>query len=563
MALPKFTLTSKIAFLFATIIAGLIIVWPNLNYVELLSTGDHGRDLYAADAVLRGEVPYRDFWWVYGPIMPYYYGFFNLILGTKITSVLFGKAVLEILLGVFFYLGATSILRPALGFIAAVWFLHSRQEFFFTFNHIGGILMGLIVCWSLLSYIRRQEYKYLIFGSCASLALMLIKINFGLASLVGLLSCTWVIDRAHGIKLDIKKKKFYLLAGLLMPAAALLIYWLLMVDLPFYYIRQCHPYFGDDQPHHVTPWTAIPYYLTQHWLTIQHNIAGTLASFTRANNPFGILFASFGLLFVIQHFLLHGATLLASITLLRNKLEKQEQKSVLLALMVCAVFFGLYFHEFLVSGVWYRSYWSWPYLVLFHFLMIHVALRMMPRWTTAVICCFMGLLMSFSIFANHQTISAQKTPQRFLSMERGGVYVGNEEAWTSTVNAVTAFLNAKTKTQDAVFALPYDCLYYYLSGKSTPTEQLIFFEHIKISQAQEASIIQQLENKKIGHVLMSNRIASSEIGIGIFGQTYCPLISRYIQENFTPIIREGGNWQAEPGWGHNHGVIILKRKSSL
>ena len=48
----------------------------------------------------------------------------------------------------------------------------------------------------------------------------------------------------------------------------------------------------------------------------------------------------------------------------------------------------------------------------------------------------------------------------------------------------------------------------------------------------------------------------TETGLGYFGKTYCPVIAQYIAANFEPAVRTGGNWQAEPGWANNHGVII-------
>jgi hypothetical protein len=54
-------------------LTGLFLLLPGVQSQPFIATGDHGRDLYAAAAILQGEVPYRDFWWVYGPLMPYYY----------------------------------------------------------------------------------------------------------------------------------------------------------------------------------------------------------------------------------------------------------------------------------------------------------------------------------------------------------------------------------------------------------------------------------------------------------------------------------------------------------
>src|ERR1035438_646575 len=95
---------SKCLFLLLVIAAGIIITAPYANFQDYLSQGDHGRDLYAAEAVYRGELPYRDFWWVYGPLMPYYYGLFYKIFGVHITSVLLGRALLGIACSVLMYL---------------------------------------------------------------------------------------------------------------------------------------------------------------------------------------------------------------------------------------------------------------------------------------------------------------------------------------------------------------------------------------------------------------------------------------------------------------------------
>ena len=57
----------KIIFLILTLLTAGIFVWPELNFQDTLSQGDHGRDLYAFDAVTHGQLPYKDFWWVYGP----------------------------------------------------------------------------------------------------------------------------------------------------------------------------------------------------------------------------------------------------------------------------------------------------------------------------------------------------------------------------------------------------------------------------------------------------------------------------------------------------------------
>ena len=453
------------------------------------------------------------------------------------TSVFLGRALLVIACSAFFYLSAACMMSPALSFLAAAWFTQCRQEFFFTYNHIGGIAAELVILWCLLSYIRIQSMRYLFIALAACFILGLVKINFGLAALLGIVVSVLCIDLVKKHPFDASKKKFYWTACLLVPLGLGIIYWVLLGSLPLYAIRQCMPYFGDDQPYHASPLLVVPYYLTQHWLTFLRSPMGI---------PIGIV--------------LHGCTLFGLYLLLAKKVEKTYRQNVLLTIGICGLFFVVYFHEFLVSAVWYRSFWSTPFLIFFHFVMISVAFKLTPKILRILILIFLGGLTILGIVAHIGSIESQKQSWRYLSMDRGQVYVGNEPQWTDTVNAVTHFLNTTLKKDESFFAMPYDCLYYYLSGKESPTRQLIFFDHIKIPTQQEISVIQELENKKISYVIMSNRIISNETGLGVFGKTYCPLLARYIHNNFTPVAHQGGDWTQPPGWANNHGVMILKRK---
>jgi len=58
-------------FLILTVVCGIILQWPYLDFQPLLAPGDHGHDLYSFQQVYEGKIPYQDFWWVYGPLMPF------------------------------------------------------------------------------------------------------------------------------------------------------------------------------------------------------------------------------------------------------------------------------------------------------------------------------------------------------------------------------------------------------------------------------------------------------------------------------------------------------------
>ena len=144
----------KWIYLLLTVAAGIVLLWPGLNFQDWLSTGDHGRDLDAAEEVLRGKTVYRDYWWVYGPLMPYYYALFYKIFGIKIQSILIGKFLIKLTAGIFCYRAVSVLFTPLTAMMATLWFWTFQQDFFFTYSHIGGILVVMAVIWCLMNYIK-------------------------------------------------------------------------------------------------------------------------------------------------------------------------------------------------------------------------------------------------------------------------------------------------------------------------------------------------------------------------------------------------------------------------
>ncbi|MBI3602353.1 MAG: hypothetical protein HY209_05625 [Candidatus Omnitrophica bacterium] len=551
-------MSSKKTFLLLTVFAAILFGGPHLGFQDNLAQGDHGRDLYTFEQVLHGKLIYKDIWWVYGPLMPYYYGLFYLIFGFKITSILLGKFILNILGGVFFYLAAGVLMPASWAFLASYYFLQTQQDFFFTYNHIGALTLTLAVFWLLLRYIDEKKLRLGFWALACCFIIGLIKINFGITALMVTLLGIATSDMT-------KKKSFYVCGILMVPVLWLALYGFLLKDLTSYEVHQCLAYFGDDQPHHRTPWETIPYYLMQHWLTFDHhwlNLKNLIPPLLRRPsvflNPLVLWISVVVILNFLTHPIIHGSTV-AGFVLSFSKKFNEHRRKFWLAQMILWSFFVLNFHEFVVSGVWYRTFWSMPFGLFFSFLMISTAVAFAPRWLRYTIGgIWIGLLTIWTIIA-FVVLKNSCTPDKFLNMPRGQIYVGNEKAWVNTVNTVTAYLNQNLQKDELFFALPYDCLYYYLTARPSPTRQLIFFDHIKIPPQQEISVIRELEKNKVNYILVSNRIASHEIGLGVFGKTYCPLLYQYILQNFRPIYHYGGNWQAEPGWANNHGVIIFKR----
>jgi len=139
------------------------------------------------------------------------------------------------------------------------------------------------------------------------------------------------------------------------------------------------------------------------------------------------------------------------------------------------------------------------------------------------------------------------------------VYVANSPDWIITVHQTVNYLKENLKADETFLALPYDALYYFLTQKDSPVQELEFFGHTNMPLEQERKIISALEQKKVNYVLISSGVQTSVERRGKFGQTYCQLLSKYIDDHFK-IVAVFGNWEDPPrkSW-ENHGVKILKR----
>ncbi len=523
-------------FVFAlSILLGVYILCPYLDYHAFLSPGDHGRDLYCFRVTMQGAMPYQDYWWVYGPLMPFYYAFVLKLLGINVVSVLVGKFFLLLCSGLFIYLTMTLFGPPIIGLLTALWFWTFHSDFFYTYSHTGGITMLTAAVYFLFLYLRNPRLKYLWGGLACLFVLSFIKINMGIFGLGAFLVSIMLIDKACGRPLWAGKKLFYLFSVLIFPLSVFCVYLFFLRGLPIYAIRQCLPYLSTDHP-----------YSTSIWISLQNLYHMTVVNITF--NPASWVMA-----------LLLWLSAAQGIMFLFNKKIEAAKKNFLLVISVLMIFYAAILHEFLMSGVvFYRVHWTQPVSFMLMFVLIAVGTRDLSKYIRIILYVTLGLIITMEVAQQRELTAFIKTPQQFLNVERGKVFVANSSQWIATVTQTTKFLNEHLHPDEKFFALPYDPLYYFLTDKISPTRQLIFFEHINIPPEQEHIVISDIEKNKVNYILISNRAASAETGLGTFGQTYCPILDDYVKRNFE-VIATFGDWEHAPGWVDNHGTKIYKR----
>jgi hypothetical protein len=535
MTMTNTPITSRGLFLIISLFAGAVLLLQAVDFQPVLSTGDHGMILYAAEANLRGERPFHDYHYFYGPLMTYYYSLFFKLFGHAIISVLIAKAFLTLISGLLIYAILSLFLWPSVSCVGALWFWVFNQEFHYTYNHVGVTVVSLAVLYWVLLYYKEKRLKYLYFALCACVVAGLIKLNFGGSLLAYVTLGALFVDISQKQRLD---KRFYLCAFLAGPVAIVLSNAAFIAGLPLSVIKQCYQYFGNDVVAQYYP----PLYKNI-WLWVQITYLTIIRSWYSE------------LILVIV-----AIAGVANIQLAkRGALTDLGGRNIFMVAVLVGMLYFFNLHEFLISGVVFRNYYAFPMLVVFLFMVIGLWAHHAPRLVRSAVLtviCFV-LLLQFMINVRH--IDSYRTGTHYLAFDKAKIHVGNSIAWTRTVSQAVLYLDKDLDDGEMFLALPYEPLYYFLTDRPSPNRLLAGFKFLNMTKEQDESLIRSIEDNRIDTVLLSNRVITNEIGLGVFGRDYCPLLYAYLEKNFE-IAKEFGIWTHVPSWANYHGIRILKRK---
>ncbi len=528
-------MTIKTRLILLLFIAGIMIHLPFWNYHHFISTGDTGRDLYVFSRTALGDVPYRDYWWCYGPLMPYIYGTIMRIFGFSLNVILITQHFFYILSGLFFFAALSFIIPPSLAAVGCLWFWASFPGFFYTYNHSAGILLLIMIMYFFFNYINSKTLRHPWITLPLCFILAMIKINSGLAALCGIILAFVLINMTapnHSWRED---KKFFWVAGLVV-VGIIGTYGLFLIGMPIYEIRQCIPFITSDQPHAQELRQTI--YVLIQGITI-------IAYDSWSNRIFSFVL----ILSLIR-------------VLYRPPSSFDQQKKQFFYYSCYLIIFILFnLHEYLLSGIVYRLFWPVPFAMALTLVLIFLlsgSSKLTRMTLTGALLCYSG-----SMFLNNYSLVQKNFGDRkIISFNHSQSIITNELDWIETVNKTTKKLRTILKKDELFFALPYDPLYYALIGTRSPTRQLMLLEHMNIPTEQDQRIIKDLEKNHVNVVLISNRSESKNPGIGVFGIDYCPLLADYIKREFV-VIAEYGDWKSIPGWTRNHATRILQRKNPL
>jgi len=387
-------------------------------------------------------------------------------------------------------------------------------------------------------YIRQPQKAWVYGGSFALLGLLLIRINLGVSSMVAFFSSLMIIDwAAKNPARGTMRRTYAGLIGILLLITAL-VYGALLYGLPSYVLGQTFP-FQKTYRTDITPGPAES--LKAFWLTLVVN----------STNDAGRI-----IIFVI----LALSLLQTILSFHKGTIHKEDRLKLILVYGSILFLILVTLHEFIASGVHYRLFWILPLFIILMFMIISSGTRAIP--TPAIrLLIFVTLIMLPLTSLYQRTVLIRILKQNPLSLLQFGpnkVYLQSPVDVIRTVTHVSRFVQEHTGEGEKIFALPFDPLYYFLSGRDGATRQLMFFDHRNITLTQELDAIADLEKHQVRYILISNRAVSPQEHLGVLGETYCKTLYGYIQNHYRPVALYGP-WNAPSGWGWNHAVKIYER----
>lgn len=511
--------------LIAGVIAiGLVNILLRIN-LQGIAQGDHGRDLYCFLKVLEGQMPIRDFDWIYGPLMPYYYAFWYKVLGVSILSVKIGESLLIFLCILSVYLLSREVMPPVYSFLSSLYFTFSYTATYLmvvdkrvytpirhTYNHIGGTLAIILSLYLLVRFIKSEKTIYLLVAGISTAVLMGIKLNIGVAFVV-----------AFSIYLLLMKRwKDSLLYSLLSILMAFIIYtpfiWQVnSLSRSFPYSSSQHQHFGS-----IFFFTFRPFLERAGFFRTILN----LVSYT----PF------LGLLSL-------GISIIMGI--------KGGSYKIFLLFFLTFLFLS---HEYLLaSSIYSLDYFCLPGIAI----LLILPLAIMKNKARYPLLVFFVFAILYNMIDGN--IRLQRRDKYFLPFPRAKIYSLNEPGWLQVVYSTTSFLQKNTEKDEYILAIPYMPFYYFLSERESATRSWSFVKMDNLSKEDDDRVIKDIEAKKVRYILISDEaFFTGQKEAGIFGKTHEKRLWDYINKNYK-AIKVFGDWGFPGDWLGRHSIAVMRR----
>ena len=550
--------------------------WGNL-------TIDSGHEMYIPALLAEGKMLYRDLWFNFGPLAPYFNSYLFRLFGIHLNVLYWAGSLAALGSAVFLYMTGMQLSAWPIGWTAgAVVLLEGFQPSLFCFplpysySAAYGCMVACLSLYLLIKAITSSRWFWMFAAGCAAATALLLKHEFGAACYLLLA----IVIAIRALQQRSAKAVLRDFAAILPGIAVCGITILWMVSIRgVEFITQENI---DDWPTSFFMRNYAPKLLQQNGFSL------TPASLTDA--LFRSLFPASFLLALYCIFIWK-----------RRDLTSLFMRAILLVgLGVCYKFQGLNPQSALASFVFPRdmglyiliaaacSWWVFwrqkpaeprglviPVILTFSGLQgFRVMFRMLPAeypiyYNGLLLLCFLLLvralirhnvratgvvwkiqavfcvacLMSVGWYA-HQTSFVAKSYVP-LTTRRGTILVPPhlKESYERTM----AFMKEKAASGEPVLSVPEDTSLYFLSETYCPTRVYMFLPGIMAPGKMTAELIQEIESKNVRYILWSNRLFW-EYGAPIFGRDFDRAIGDYFRSHYHLTGRLSPNTGSFADW---------------
>ena len=552
---------------------GLVTLWGICLYSTWATWGsvtvDCGHEMYVPTVLLEGKMLYRDVWFMYGPVAPYFNSLLFRVFGVHL-SVLYWAGALSALGSAFFLYAAGMRLSSGLaGWSAgAVVLLEAFRPTIFSFplpysfSAVYGCLTACCFVWLVLRATSSKSWGWMFAAGTAAAVCLLLKLEFGAAcyvTLILLLAARGLEQRSWS---SLTRDVLAIGPGVL--ACGVVIGWMVSIrginfilqenylSWPTSYFMKVYgkfwlahtgftlsaSAFAEAAKHtlvFVAFWQGWHLLVSRkrgsgHAILLRTTLLLAAIAYLAIFVPRGDLLRT---VFFPEEMVL-DVTLGAIIVLLYfwRKLELNRGATVLLLLVFSSL---LAFRVLLKMTPWdYAIYYSGPVVFCF-LLLLRPLMPPLGGWQHSVLAA--ELLICFGCVAvpalyTREVVAgtARNVP---LRTTRGTIMVTKDLA--QQYQAAIQFMRDKNAQGQAVLSIPEDTSLYFLSETHCPTRVLQFTPGVIAPGEMTKATIREMEEKPVRYLLWSNRLFP-EYGAPRFGTDF----NRALGEYFTTHYRRVG-----------------------
>jgi hypothetical protein len=550
--------------------------WGNL-------TVDSGHEMYIPALLAQGKMLYRDVWFNFGPLAPYFNSYLFRLFGIHLSVLYWAGSFAALGAAVLLYVAGMRLSAWPIGWTAgAVMLIEGFQPSLFCFPlpYSFSALYGcLIACLSLYLFIKAAAssgWGWLLAAGTAAAIALLLKPEFGMACYLMLITLIVVRNLKKKSAKPILQDIAAILPGIVICSATVL--WMVSIrGVEFmtqenidnwptsFFMKNYASKLLQGNGFSITPAS-----LTDALIRSLFPAACLLELYcvfkwkrrdARATVMKVVLFG--GLAIWYKFMQLNPQTALASLVFPRDMVfyvliaavlswwifwrrKSSNPRDLIIPLIL--TFSGLQAFRimFRMMPAEYPIYYNGPVVLCFLLLMLAVIRQNIRTaalvWKIEAVFC-VACLASAGLYTHQiRYIAKSFVP---LTTDRGTILVSPH--MKESYLAAIGFMKEKAALGESVLSVPEDTSLYFLSDTYCPTRVFMFLPGIMAPGKMTAELIQEIESKDVRYLLWSNRLFW-EYGAPIFGRDFDQQIGEYFRSHYhrvgllTPSTGSFADW---------------------